>query len=607
MRKITLILLLILPVKTFGQTLKIDSLKTVVRQFTDKASSVERDSSLTVSIYTICSMISLAEPELRQVWTDSLNRFSKSSKWNQSIAYSYLANSRNYHLNGYTTLAFKDMESAIKLFRQLGNEKMYIIAFSNLAVIITNYFYNRPISDQKTEKKYLNYLSDGLVLMKKQGNPGQVANLDLSLMQYYFRHKNYGRAKNYAIEAWEITKADPEKNFYQHFVGKWYEGLCLVYSGKKQEGFRIINEIKTIAQKPRKDGMDKYFLTNNGLSLGNYYLEKKEYQNAINEAKIGEQALKSMKLPTFDYALNKIFYESYKNLGKPQEALGYFEKMQAYEQDSQHKEALGQYLEWQLKYEDEKQKNQIQALENQQLTQTRNFLSIGGVLGLCIAGYVFFVNRQLRKKNQEIQEALLKGQTTERKRMASELHDNISNKILGVKMRVELLENENFTEKERKNYDSTLRFINEVYSDVRLVSHNLLPEDLEKYGLIVAVENLVKMLNLIDRTRFDTKIQSKQLSLSPRSEYEIYSTILELVNNILKHAQAKNAIISILKEEKLLKISVKDNGIGFNNHLNNMNTLGLKNIHSRIESLRGSVKIMSDGGTGTDVQLEVPM
>lgn len=605
MRNGILILLLVFSLKTIGQAQKIDSLKNVVRQIQAKPISVERDSLLTVSIYTICSTISLAEPELRQVWTDSLNRFSKVSKWRQSMAYSRLANSRNYHLNGYTTLAFKEMESAIRLFRQFGNEKMYMIAFSNLSVIITNYFYNRPITDPKTEKTYLNYLTDGLVLMKKQGNPVQIANMDLSLMQYYARHKDYKTAKKYAIEAWEVTKTDPEKYFYQHYVGKWCEGLYLAYLGSKKAGFDIINAIRTIAQKPRNDGMDRYFLTNNGLSLGNYYLEKKEYQNAINEAKIGEEALKSMKLPTFDYALNKIFYEAYKNLGKPQEALAYFEKMQLYEQDIQHKEALGQYLEWQLKYEDEKQKNQIQALENQQLTQTRNFLSIGGLLILGVVGYVFFVNRQLRKKNQEIQGALLQGQTMERKRMASELHDNISNKILGVKMRVELLENENFTEKERKNYDSTLRFINEVYSDVRLVSHNLLPEELEKYGLIVAVENLVKMLNLIGKTQFDTQIQVKQLNLSPRMEYEIYSTILELVNNVLKHAQAKKAIISIVKEEKLLKISIKDNGKGFDNRANGYSSMGLKNIHSRIESLRGNVKIESD--EGTEVQLEIPV
>ncbi|WP_337045284.1 ATP-binding protein [Emticicia sp. 17c] len=605
MRKPILILLLMFPVKFWGQTPKNDSLQTVLRQLITQPVSVKRDSSLTVSLYSICSMISLAEPELRQVWTDSLKRFSKTSSWRQSNAYSHLAISRNYHLQGYTSLAFKEMELAIKYFRRFQNEKMYLIAFGNLSVIITNYFYNKPIVDTQTEKKYLSYLLDGLMLMKKQGNPMQIANMDLSLMQYYLRHKDYHTAMQYAIESWVTTKNDPDKYFYQYFAGKWYQGLCLMFLGKQEEGFRIINQIKVIARQPRKDGMDKYLLTSNGLSLGNYYLEKKDYENAIKEAKVGEEALKSMKLTIFDYALNKIFYESYKNLGKPQEALAYFEKMQLYEQHIEHKEALGQYLEWQLKYEDEKQKNQIQSLENQQLTQTRNFLLIGGLLGLCVVIYVFFVNRKLRKKNQDIQEALLQGQTMERKRMASELHDNISNKILGVKMRVELLENEYFTPKERANYDSTLRFIDEVYADVRLVSHNLLPDELEKHGLIAAVENLIKKLNLIGKTQFDAQIQINQVSFSPRISYEIYSIILELVNNVLKHAQAKNAVIAIIETEGYLTISVKDNGKGFDSHQINLDSLGLKNIHSRIQSLRGHVRIHNEGGT--EVLIVIPV
>ncbi|GGD81826.1 hypothetical protein GCM10011514_52370 [Emticicia aquatilis] len=482
---------------------------------------------------------------------------------------------------------------------------MYSLAYSNLSVIIANFFYSKPVADEATEKKYLSYLLEGLDLTKKQGDPLLIANMNLSLVVYFLRHKNYEEAKKHGINAFEVTQADTEKYYYQHYGGKWTEGLCLAYLGKTNEGFAIMNQIKAIAQKPRKDGMEKFFQLNNGLTLGNYFLEKKAYQNAVNEAKIAESALKSMKLSTFDYAVNKIFYEAYKNLDKPKEALEYFEKMRAYEEEEHHKEVMGQYLEWQLKYEDEKQKNQIQTLENQQLIQTKNFLLLAGILGLGVIAYVFWSNRKLKKKNQEIQEALLQGQTMERKRMASELHDNISNKILGVKMRVELLENENFTAKERTNFDATLGFIDEVYSDIRLVSHNLLPDELEKQGLKIAIENLIKKLNLIGKTHFEAQIQINHARFSPRLEYEIYSIILELVNNILKHAEAKNAMISIIEEEKHLKVLVVDNGKGFDNQAINFESLGLKNIHSRIESLRGEIKIESNEGTA--VQIEIPV
>lgn len=226
-------------------------------------------------------------------------------------------------------------------------------------------------------------------------------------------------------------------------------------------------------------------------------------------------------------------------------------------------------------------------------------------MSLGIIGYVFFVNRQLRRKNQEIQGASLEGQTVERKRMASELHDNISNKILGVKMRVELLENKNFSEKDRSNFSATLGFIDEVYSDIRLVSHNLLSDELETFGLLVSIENLVKKVNLIGKTQFDSNIRLQKNRFTPRMEYGIYSSILELVNNILKHAEAKNALISIIQESNFLKISVKDNGKGSDNQSINFDSLGLKSIHSRIEALKGKVEILNNNGT--EVLIEVPV
>jgi two-component system, NarL family, sensor kinase len=172
-------------------------------------------------------------------------------------------------------------------------------------------------------------------------------------------------------------------------------------------------------------------------------------------------------------------------------------------------------------------------------------------------------------------------------------------------MRVEMLENEHFTEKEKSNYEATLGFIDEVYADIRLVSHNLLPEELETKGLGLAVENLIKKINLIGKTHFENSFETLQVRFAPRLEYEIYNVILELVNNILKHAEAKSALISIFQENNLLKISVKDNGKGFDNQLVNFDSLGLKSIHSRIEALRGKVDILNNNGT--EVLIEIPV
>jgi signal transduction histidine kinase len=593
--------------KSFGQMSQLNKLKMMVEKLNIQPVSVQRDSLLTVSMYRICKSVPLNDLDLQQAWTDSLNKFSKISKWRQTEAYSHYVNSTNYYYKGFTNLDFKEIELAVALFKKFQNEEMYDNAFAKLVGIITNFLIVKPLADEVTEKKYLNYFLDGLALAKEQGNIENIANLHLCLVQYYVRHRKYAEAKKYAINAWKVSEVDSDEYFYYYQSGKSSEGFCLLYLDKEKEGFELINHTREICKKMRADGdgSETYILASTGVYLGNYYLEKKDYKNAIIEAKMGEDALKIIKLAGYEYIVNKVLYQAYKSLGKPIEALAYFEKVQAFDQEAQTKESLSQYTEWQLQYEDEKQKYKIQSLENQKLTQTRNALSLAGLLALGIIGYVFWNNRKLKKKNEEIQEALLKGQTTERKRMASELHDNISNKILGVKMRVEMLENEHFTEKEKTNYEATLGFIDEVYSDIRLVSHNLLPEELETKGLGLALENLVKKLNLIGKTHFENSITTLQARFPPRLEYEIYNVILESVNNILKHAEAKNALISIFQENNLLKVTVKDNGKGFDNQLVNFDSLGLKSIHSRIEALKGNVEILNNNGT--EILIEVPV
>jgi signal transduction histidine kinase len=607
MKKTLLFLFLLFSMKSLGQNPKLDSLKMVVKELSMQPISVQRDSILTISMLRITGLITIEDLNLSQSWTDSLYKFSKTSKWEQSLAYSHTANATNYYYKGFIGLAFKEGELAIELFKKFHNEKMYAHAFSKLVVFIVNILLVKPLEGDDIEKKYLNYLLDGLALAKKQRNPENIANMNLSLMQYYIRHKKFEESKKCAVNAWEVTKNAPEEYFYYYHCGKASEGLSLLYLGKQKEGFSLLNQIKEVCKKQRigGDGSEKFLLGAIGTYLGNYYLEKKDYPNAIIEAKMAVEALEMVNISNYNYVLNKIFYQAYKNLEKPTEALMYFEKVQAFEQEAQSKESQSQFIEWQLKYEDEKQKNQIQALENQKLTQTRNILLLAGLLALGIIGYVFWNNQKLKKKNEEIQSALLQGQTTERKRMASELHDNISNKILGVKMRVEMLENEHFTEKEKTNYQATLGFIDEVYEDVRLVSHNLLPEELETKGLGLALENLVKKLNLIGKTHFENSITTLQARFPPRLEYEIYNVILESVNNILKHAEAKNALISIFQENNLLKVTVKDNGKGFDNQAINFDSLGLKSIHSRIEALRGKVDILNNNGT--EVLIEVPV
>jgi two-component system, NarL family, sensor kinase len=304
-------------------------------------------------------------------------------------------------------------------------------------------------------------------------------------------------------------------------------------------------------------------------------------------------------------------FNFYQKIGQYQEALDYLLLYNKHENEINRGQTQKEYDELQTSYQAQKQQSKISELENDKLKERQNFLYILGVIVLLLIGYVGWVNINLSKKNkllfqknQEIEEALVKGQNIERKRVAEELHDNLSAKISGIRWRLEAISPQFAIEKEQKIFDSTVNALAEVYTDVRLIAHNLLPAELETKGLPAALKNLSVELNSQDRTLFKFKNSDNIERFANKIEYEIYSIILELSNNILKHAKAKNAMIILEKLDKTLKLIVSDDGIGIDQN-SAKKGMGMGNLKSRVASLNGIILI--ENQEGLRVEISVPI
>jgi len=144
----------------------------------------------------------------------------------------------------------------------------------------------------------------------------------------------------------------------------------------------------------------------------------------------------------------------------------------------------------------------------------------------------------LLQQNAELQAALLQGQTTERKRVAADLHDNLGTSLSALRWNLEAINAKNLNKNEQEAYQNLHSMIDKAYNEVRLLSHNLLPEDLEKQGLQAALQSFVRKINQNTSLKFILSFPENFPRLSPKIEFELYSICLELINNILKHAQA---------------------------------------------------------------------
>lgn len=223
-------------------------------------------------------------------------------------------------------------------------------------------------------------------------------------------------------------------------------------------------------------------------------------------------------------------------------------------------------------------------------------------------------NEQLRTKNKEIEEALLRGQTLERKRVAADLHDNLGGTLSAIKLSLSALNPAKLSEREQQVYENLIQMTREAYAEVRYLSHNMQPDELEREGLARALTRLVEKLNQNQPIVFSLSSQDLP-RLNKAAEFHLYSICLELSNNILKHSGATNAFIEFRRTNEELSMIIRDNGRGMESviqgeslsDVKNAAGMGMRNIQTRIDAMQGRLEVYSEIGEGTTFFFLLPL
>lgn len=214
--------------------------------------------------------------------------------------------------------------------------------------------------------------------------------------------------------------------------------------------------------------------------------------------------------------------------------------------------------------------------------------------------------RELQKALSEAQEALLKGQTLERKRVASELHDNLGGTIAAVKFTLQRIDSKSLSAPEQVIYEQLQQMVGEAGQQLRYLSHNLLPDALEGGGLVEALKSLVRKLNHTGKVQFELLADPALPRLDKQAEFNLYVICLELCTNCLKHSGATRATLELRREGDQLHLTVDDNGRGFDLTQTSAG-MGLSNLYDRASSLSAVTQITSSPEGGTRTSLRVPM
>jgi signal transduction histidine kinase len=153
--------------------------------------------------------------------------------------------------------------------------------------------------------------------------------------------------------------------------------------------------------------------------------------------------------------------------------------------------------------------------------------------------------------------------------------------------------------------ESSEQFITEVISDVRSLLLNLSPSVLEEFGYVTAVEGFVTKLNETKHVHFTLTVFGVDGRIQQDYELALYRITQELINNVLKHAEAKHVSLQIGRRNDKIILMIEDDGKGFD--INSHRTgYGLQNLAARTKLMQGIMTIDSKPAKGTSVLIEIP-
>jgi PAS domain S-box-containing protein len=209
--------------------------------------------------------------------------------------------------------------------------------------------------------------------------------------------------------------------------------------------------------------------------------------------------------------------------------------------------------------------------------------------------------KERSRRQNEITKAVINAQENERAELSKELHDNINQILTTTRLLVERGLANKMDHEAVLNLN--LEYLTTAIKEIRKLSQSLMPPSLHEVTLHEAVNHMISNYNAINpfEINYTNNLKDEEI-LNEQTKLTIFRIIQELLNNIVRHAEASIVQLRIIYNEKLLTLFISDNGKGFVLTPDNRG-LGLRNITSRANLFGGQVSIHSKLNMGTEVKV----
>ncbi len=619
MNKIYIVIFVLLAIGTFGQEKNLDSLKRVLANVEQQPNSTDNDKQKAIVLNQIgWRLIESGQFEKGLDYSQKALELAKKHDFYAQIAQSQFNIGFVIQKKERFFEAITYFEAAQKFAQKANNDSLLSLGY---------HYAGMCYNDQELPRKSVEMLLNELKI-------DQRANLKLQTIECYnslglaYTKLNQTDTALYYFERIIQFKDQFEDNF---MTGVAYKniGRILLTKGKESEGIllleKAINRFSKAKESYQRPQVHYIYIV-----LAQYYHTKKQYSLSNKYGLLTWNLANKLNYTDQKAEVSKILYDNYKAIGRRDSALFFLERNAETSLKINQDLLNEQHIAAEARFRDEQQKIQILVLNQEKIAEEnkRKWLLAGLIITFVLLSAIGLLYQTVKKQktviedaNQnletkvqvrtaeleqalsEIKEAMMKGQKLERKRVASELHDNLGSLLSAISVGMEAVDETDLSEKERQVFRNIQQQIGSAYNDVRLLSHNLQPDELEKEGLKKALETIVNKINQNQKIKIILDANNI-VPFSKETEFALYSICLELINNTLKYASASELRIGFdqLTAHKW-QMQVSDNGRGLQQ--NYKEGFGLRSIKNRIEAIGGSVQIISEGGLAYLIDFEI--
>ncbi|WP_460687164.1 tetratricopeptide repeat-containing sensor histidine kinase [Niabella aquatica] len=464
-----------------------------------------------------------------------------------------------------------------------------------------------PFMNNRNLQKAIYYFSQSNDIIKSIGpdNEYSLGNY-VNIARSYCFLKDYKSAKKYLDSAYRYIHLFPHSGYcIDYYIVK------SMYHIDLKEVEKGINSLDNGLKLARKNN-NPFEIRELLYQKARIYDEQKNYReakNTIQELLNGGYAL-------IDSDKEQLYHDLaylHQQLGDTKEAYKWLSKYTEFADSLTTKNNKLEFAKLEAKYNYEKKEKELLLVSSKEKIQRMlMWISFGGLLTVSLL-FMYLYRIRKAKSEQQVQslkqqqqialtQALLQGEEKERARLAQDLHDGLGGMLAGVKINL----THALQDVSTPEINKAIGQLDNSVTELRRIARNMMPEALLRSGLETALADLCQSLSNEKLKICHSFINISAETFSKQIQIIIFRIIQELLSNIVKHADASEAYLQCSQDGAYFYITVEDNGKGINQSgYSSRRGIGLDNIQSRVDFLKGKMDFNSEPGKGTITNIEI--